>query len=282
MRGLPTCPPDAPRILAGDPDAWSALDRCVAALPPGCRMLLAGRAVPPLPALTRIRLDGDLLALGPRKLGFTPEESAALLARLGAAGQAEAALAEGWPVALRLLALDGAGRPGADPADRESRLGEAMAYVAREVAPAVGELRLLADLSAIDNWNQEVVSGLLERRTAWSCWAPGQTSCRRTGTAGSTPWSAATSGRCRTRTMPGAADSGAAALLAFRLEAWAQALRHALAAGDVGLAAPLLQRVVEADLVADRLAEADALIPGAPKAVWEVMPDQLPAAPEAP
>lgn|GEM_PF-5063031 len=106
---------------------------------------------------------------------------------------------------------------------------------------------------------------LLERRTAWSCWTPGRTSCRRTGTAGSTPWSAATSGRCRTRTMPGAADSGAAALLAFRLEAWAQALRHALAAGDVGLAAPLLQRVVEADLVAGRLAKADALLPGAPQ-----------------
>lgn len=170
-------PPDVPRILAvdhiealaGDSADWGALDRCVADLPPGCRLVLAGRAVPPLPALTRLRLSGDLLVLGARELRFTDEECARLLELLGRTGQAEAALAEEWPVALRLLALDGAGRPGADPADRESRLGEVMAYVAREIAQEAGELRLLADLSVIDDWNQEAVSGLLECAGAAPC-----------------------------------------------------------------------------------------------------------------
>jgi LuxR family transcriptional regulator, maltose regulon positive regulatory protein len=78
--------------------------------PPGLRLVLASRADPPL-ALARLRAGGQLTELRAADLRFTEEEAATLLrAALGAdlpegAAAALAARTEGWAVGLQLAAL---------------------------------------------------------------------------------------------------------------------------------------------------------------------------------
>src|SRR5215467_13942295 len=87
-------------------------------LPPGLRVVVSGRADPPLP-LARLRARGQLAELRVADLRFTPEEAAALLG--GAAGPglataaAEALVArtEGWAAGLQLAGLSLRGH--ADP-----------------------------------------------------------------------------------------------------------------------------------------------------------------------
>src|SRR5215469_16925749 len=79
-------------------------------LPPGLRVVVSGRADPPLP-LARLRARGQLAELRGADLRFTPEEAAELLgeaAGRGLPGTAVAALVartEGWAAGLQLAAL---------------------------------------------------------------------------------------------------------------------------------------------------------------------------------
>jgi ATP/maltotriose-dependent transcriptional regulator MalT len=79
-------------------------------LPSQLRVVLAGRADPPLP-LARLRVRGQLVELRERELRFTPEEAAALLGEAvglelpEAAAAALAASTEGWVAGLQLAAL---------------------------------------------------------------------------------------------------------------------------------------------------------------------------------
>jgi LuxR family maltose regulon positive regulatory protein len=79
-------------------------------LPPGLRVVVSGRADPPLP-LARLRARGQLAELRAADLRFTPEEAAALLdeaAGPGLPGPAVAALVartEGWAAGLQLAGL---------------------------------------------------------------------------------------------------------------------------------------------------------------------------------
>jgi LuxR family maltose regulon positive regulatory protein len=79
-------------------------------LPPGLRVVVSGRADPPLP-LARLRARGQLAELRAADLRFTPEEAAALLdeaAGPGLPGTAVAALmarTEGWAAGLQLAGL---------------------------------------------------------------------------------------------------------------------------------------------------------------------------------
>jgi ATP/maltotriose-dependent transcriptional regulator MalT len=88
-------------------------------LPPGLRVVVSGRADPPLP-LARLRARGQLAELRAADLRFTPQEAAALLGETagpGLPGTAVAALAartEGWAAGLQLAGLSLRGR--ADPA----------------------------------------------------------------------------------------------------------------------------------------------------------------------
>jgi len=88
-------------------------------LPPGLRVVLSGRADPPLP-LARLRARGQLAELRATDLRFTPEEAAALLGEAagpGLPGTAVAALTartEGWAAGLQLAGLSLRGH--ADPA----------------------------------------------------------------------------------------------------------------------------------------------------------------------
>jgi LuxR family transcriptional regulator, maltose regulon positive regulatory protein len=117
--------PDALVLVLDDyhlveaPSVHDGLAVLLERLPPALRLVLASRADPPLP-LARLRARGQLAELREADLRFTPEEAAALLrtaveAELPAA--AVAALAdrtEGWPAGLQLAALSLQGH--ADPA----------------------------------------------------------------------------------------------------------------------------------------------------------------------
>src|SRR2546430_8124859 len=87
-------------------------------LPPGLRVLVSGRADPPLP-LARLRARGQLAELRAADLRFSPEEAAALLgeaAGAGLPGTAVAALAgrpEGGAGGLQLAGLSLRGHAGA-------------------------------------------------------------------------------------------------------------------------------------------------------------------------
>jgi LuxR family transcriptional regulator, maltose regulon positive regulatory protein len=88
-------------------------------LPPGLRVVVSGRADPPLP-LARLRARGQLAELRAADLRFTSEEAAALLGEAagpGLPGTAAAALVartEGWAAGLQLAGLSLRGH--ADPA----------------------------------------------------------------------------------------------------------------------------------------------------------------------
>jgi LuxR family transcriptional regulator, maltose regulon positive regulatory protein len=79
-------------------------------LPPGLRVVVSGRADPPLP-LARLRARGQLAELRAADLRFTPEEAAALLSETagpalpGTAVAALVARTEGWPAGLQLAGL---------------------------------------------------------------------------------------------------------------------------------------------------------------------------------
>ena len=78
-------------------------------VPPGSRLVLAGRAAPPL-RVARLRAEGRLLEVGPADLALTRPEAAALLREAGLAlGPGEVAAlhqrTEGWPAGLYLAAL---------------------------------------------------------------------------------------------------------------------------------------------------------------------------------
>jgi LuxR family maltose regulon positive regulatory protein len=85
-------------------------------LPPGLRVVVSGRADPPLP-LARLRARGQLAELRVADLRFSPEEAAALLREAVGAdlpGQAVAALTartEGWAAGLQLAGLSLRGQP---------------------------------------------------------------------------------------------------------------------------------------------------------------------------
>jgi LuxR family transcriptional regulator, maltose regulon positive regulatory protein len=88
-------------------------------LPPGLRVVVSGRASPPLP-LARLRARGLLAELRAAELRFTPQEAAALLGEAAGAALPAPAMAalvartEGWAAGLQLAALSLRGQ--ADPA----------------------------------------------------------------------------------------------------------------------------------------------------------------------
>jgi len=79
-------------------------------LPPGLRLVVSGRADPPLP-LARLRAHGQLAELRAVDLRFSPEEATALLGETAGLGlpastaQALVARTEGWAAGLQLAGL---------------------------------------------------------------------------------------------------------------------------------------------------------------------------------
>jgi LuxR family maltose regulon positive regulatory protein len=87
----------------------SALSVLADHVPAGSRLVLAGRAEPPL-RIARLRAEGKILEIGPGDLSLTPEEASSLLRNVHLTlGQDDVAelhrRTEGWPVGLYLAAL---------------------------------------------------------------------------------------------------------------------------------------------------------------------------------
>ena len=94
--------------LLANREGRDALSILAEHVPPGSRLVLAGRAAPPL-RVARLRAEGRLLEVGPADLALTRPEAAALLRDAGLAlGQGEVAAlhqrTEGWPAGLYLAA----------------------------------------------------------------------------------------------------------------------------------------------------------------------------------
>jgi LuxR family transcriptional regulator, maltose regulon positive regulatory protein len=87
----------------------SALSVLADHVPAGSRLVLAGRAEPPL-RVARLRAEGRITEIGPADLSLTPEEAASVLRGAKVVlGRDEVAVlhqrTEGWPAALYLAAL---------------------------------------------------------------------------------------------------------------------------------------------------------------------------------
>src|SRR5580700_10196771 len=109
-------------------------------LPPGLRVVVSGRADPPL-LLARLRARGQLAELRAADLRFTPEEAAELLGETagpglpGAAAEALVARTEGGAAGLRLAGLSLRGH--ADPAGFAAAFGGSHRFVLDYLADEV-------------------------------------------------------------------------------------------------------------------------------------------------
>ena len=95
--------------LLHDRECRDALSVLADHVPPGSRLVLAGRDTPPL-RIARLRAEGRVLEIGPGELMLSRPEAAALLRSAGVTlgeddGAALHQRTEGWPVGLYLAAL---------------------------------------------------------------------------------------------------------------------------------------------------------------------------------
>ena len=95
--------------LLDNRECLAALSALADHVPDGSRLVLAGRATPPL-RVARLRAEGRILEIGPADLSLTRQEAASLLRGAGIAvgGDDVADLhrrTEGWPAGLYLAAL---------------------------------------------------------------------------------------------------------------------------------------------------------------------------------
>ena len=92
-----------------DRECRAALSVLADHVPDGSRLVLAGRAEPPL-RIARLRAEGRIAEIGPDDLSFTAEEASSLLRNAGLTlGEEDVAAlhqrTEGWPAGLYLAAL---------------------------------------------------------------------------------------------------------------------------------------------------------------------------------
>jgi LuxR family maltose regulon positive regulatory protein len=95
--------------LLRNPECRDALSVLADHVPPGSRLVLAGRDDPPLRA-ARLRAESRILEIGPADLSLSRQEAASLLSSAGLALSAEDVAelhsrTEGWPAGLYLAAL---------------------------------------------------------------------------------------------------------------------------------------------------------------------------------
>ena len=141
-------------------------------LPPGLRVVVSGRADPPLP-LARLRARGQLTELRAADLRFTPEEAAALLGETTGPGlptvAAEALVArtEGWAAGLQLagLSLRGHGDPAGFVAAFSGSHRFVLDYLADEVLDGqAGQVRaFLLETSVLERLSGEMCDAVTGR-----------------------------------------------------------------------------------------------------------------------
>jgi LuxR family maltose regulon positive regulatory protein len=124
--------------VLGDPRIHEAVEFLVAYLPATLRLVIAGRADPPLP-IARLRARGELTELRASQLRFSPDEAAALVSAVSgheldtAAATAVWERTEGWAAGLQLAAL----ALRADPAKAHGDDRHLLDYFAAEVLPGL-------------------------------------------------------------------------------------------------------------------------------------------------
>jgi LuxR family maltose regulon positive regulatory protein len=124
--------------LLSDPRIHEAVEFLVAYLPPALRLVVAGRADPPLP-VARLRARGELTELRAAHLRFAPDEAAALVSTVAGveldrpAAEAVWKRTEGWAAGLQLAALALRADPGARHGDDRHLFD----YFAAEVLPGL-------------------------------------------------------------------------------------------------------------------------------------------------
>src|SRR5580692_3162706 len=141
-------------------------------LPPGLRVVVSGRADPPLP-LARLWARGQLTELRAADLRFTPEEAAALLGETTGPGlptvAAEALVArtEGWAAGLQLpgLSLRGHGDPAGFVAAFSGSHRFVLDYLADEVLDGqAGQVRaFLLETSVLERLSGEMCDAVTGR-----------------------------------------------------------------------------------------------------------------------
>ncbi|HYN92762.1 MAG TPA: LuxR C-terminal-related transcriptional regulator [Pilimelia sp.] len=124
--------------LLTDPRIHEAVEFLVSYLPGSLRLVVAGRADPPLP-IARLRARGELTELRAAQLRFSPDEAAALVSAVsghdldGVAAAAVWERTEGWAAGLQLAAL----ALRADPAKARGDDRHLLDYFAAEVLPGL-------------------------------------------------------------------------------------------------------------------------------------------------
>jgi ATP/maltotriose-dependent transcriptional regulator MalT len=232
-------------------------------LPPGLRVVVSGRADPPLP-LARLRAHGQLAELRAADLRFTAGEAAALLAEVAgpdvpdAAAAALAARTEGWAAGLQLAGLSLRGH--ADPAGFVAAFGGSHRFVLDYLADEVldgqpGEVRaFLLETSVLERLTGELCDAVTGR-------SGGQAMLEQVERAGLfvVPldevrgwWRYHHLFADLLRARLQAEQPGRVVGLHRAAAAWSEeqgladdAVRHALAAGDTTCAARLVERHVE-------------------------------------
>ena len=141
-------------------------------LPPGLRIVVSGRADPPLP-LARLRARGQLAELRAADLRFTTDEAAALLREAigaelpGAAVAALVARTEGWAAGLQLAGLSLRGH--ADPAGFAAAFSGSHRFVLDYLADEVldgqpGQVRaFLLETSVLERLSGELCDAVTGR-----------------------------------------------------------------------------------------------------------------------
>ena len=141
-------------------------------LPPGLRVVVSGRADPPLP-LARLRARGQLAELRAADLRFIPEEAASLLEEAAgpglpaAAAEALVARTEGWAAGLQLAGLSLRGH--ADPAGFAAAFSGSHRFVLDYLADEVldgqpGQVRaFLLETSVLERLSGELCDAVTGR-----------------------------------------------------------------------------------------------------------------------
>jgi LuxR family maltose regulon positive regulatory protein len=232
-------------------------------LPPGLRVVVSGRADPPLP-LARLRARGQLAELRAADLRFTPEEAAELLGETagpGLPGPSVAALVartEGWAAGLQLAGLSLRGHP--DPAGFVAAFSGSHRFVLDYLADEVldgqpGEVRaFLLETSVLERLSGELCDAVTGRAGGQAMLA----AIERAGlflvpldeVRGWWRYHHLFADLLRARLQ--AEQPGRVQALHRAAAAWCDehdladdAVRHALAAGDAARAARLVERHVE-------------------------------------
>jgi LuxR family transcriptional regulator, maltose regulon positive regulatory protein len=233
-------------------------------LPPVLRVVMSGRADPPLP-LARLRARGQLAELRAADLRFTPEEAEALLGEAagpGLPGTAVAALVartEGWAAGLQLAGLSLRGHP-EDAAGFVAAFSGShrfvLDYLADEVLDGLsGQVRaFLLETSVLERLSGELCDAVTGRAGSQAMLAD----IERAGlflvpldeVRGWWRYHHLFADLLRARLL--AEQPGRAVALHRAAAAWCDehdladdAVRHALAAGDAAWAARLVERHVE-------------------------------------